>query len=437
VRQHSRRLAWTSAIIHGLVHASVLMLPPLLGDLQRTYRVSLLQVLAVANAMYLVYGLAAVPAGFLADRFGSRRMLITAAGGCGLALLLTAAAPSFPVLALGLVSLGICAGVYHPSGLSLLSRGVAAGERGRAIGIHGAGGNLGEALAPAWAAFFAAMFGWRIGFLAAGLLAFACAILAASLSGLADHDHDHDLPTLLAPVRPPRPSLARNLRAFAVALLGFWKDRALRWLFVALIATGFVYRGFLTFLSLHLAEGGSAYASYAMSAVLVAGIFAQRFGGELADRRPRERLFLVLASLMPPLMLALAFARGTTAVAVALACGFVWALAQPVANALTATYARSADHGLLYGIQFAITFGVGSFATTAGGVFLQASGTRLVFIALAGAAIVQVAAAAAVVAIAAPRPRSTSPSMGRKAPPTRDDEGSNRASGARPSVGSV
>jgi hypothetical protein len=54
LRQHARRLAWTSAIIHGLVHASVLMLPPLLGDLQRAYRVSLLEILAVANAMYLV-----------------------------------------------------------------------------------------------------------------------------------------------------------------------------------------------------------------------------------------------------------------------------------------------------------------------------------------------------------------------------------------------
>ncbi|HEY0713435.1 MAG TPA: MFS transporter, partial [Polyangia bacterium] len=81
-RPVARRLAWTSGIIHGLVHASVLMLPPLLGDLQRTYRVSLLEVLAVANAMYLVYGLTAIPAGFLADRFGSRRMLIAAAAGC-------------------------------------------------------------------------------------------------------------------------------------------------------------------------------------------------------------------------------------------------------------------------------------------------------------------------------------------------------------------
>jgi MFS family permease len=126
-------------------------------------------------------------------------------------------------------------------------------------------------------------------------------------------------------------------------------------------------------------------------------------------------------------LLALAFAHATAAVAVALACGFVWALAQPVANALTATYARPADHGLLYGIQFAVTFGVGSFATTAGGVFLQAGGTRLVFIGLAAAALVQVGATAAVLVTATPRAASTTPPMGRKAPQT----------GPRPSVGSA
>src|SRR4029453_919182 len=147
--------AWTSAVIHGLVHASVLMLPPLLGDIQRSFRVPLLAVLTGANAMYLVYGLCAIPAGFLADRFGSRRMLVIAAAGCTVSLLLVAAAPSFPLLATGLILLGLRAGVYPPSGLSLLSRGVATGERGRAIGIHGAGGNFGEAVAPAWAGLFA------------------------------------------------------------------------------------------------------------------------------------------------------------------------------------------------------------------------------------------------------------------------------------------
>ena len=47
-----------------------------------------------------------------------------------------------------------------------------------------------------------------------------------------------------------------------------------------------------------------------------------------------------------------------------------------MANALTAAYARPANHGLLYGIQFAATFGVGSFATTVGGFLLARGGTR-------------------------------------------------------------
>jgi MFS family permease len=323
---------------------------------------------------------------------------------------------------------------------------VAAGERGRAIGIHGAGGNLGEALAPAWAAFFAAAFDWRIGFLAAGLLAFACALLAASLPGAAAHDHDHDhdrdhdhdhdhaVPSLLAPARRPAPSFGATLRAFAITLIGFLHNRPLRWLFVALIAAGFVYRGFLTFVSLHIAEGGgAAYASYIMSAVLVAGMVAQRFGGELADRRHRERLFVVLASLLAPALFALAFARGMAAIALALVCGFVWAVAQPVANALTAAYARPADHGLLYGIQFAITFGVGSFATTVGGFFLQAGGTRLVFFALAAVAVVELGAVAAVLVAASRTTSRTPPPPPQRAPSTTREGDAGRGSAPRTS----
>src|SRR3954471_8383015 len=114
MEQSSRRIAWTSAVIHGLVHASVLLLPTLFGDLQRAFHVSLLDVLAVSNLMYLVFGLAAIPAGYLADRVGSRTMLTVAAGGCAVALALIATASTFLALSVGLVLLGLCAGIYHP-----------------------------------------------------------------------------------------------------------------------------------------------------------------------------------------------------------------------------------------------------------------------------------------------------------------------------------
>ena len=396
--QHkSRRLAWTSAVIHGLVHASVLMLPPLLGDLQRAFRVPLLAVLTVANAMYLVYGLCAVPAGFLADRFGSRRMLVIAAVGCSLSLLLVAAAPSFPMLAVGLVLLGISAGVYHPSGLSLLSRGVASGERGRAIGIHGAGGNFGEALAPAWAGLFASTLGWRFAFAAAAVLSLACAMLAVSLPPVEAADRRSD-PALGG--RRSR-SFAGTLTALGRTLVGFGRNPPLLLLLLSLVLSGFVYRGFLTFLPMHLADpaGMGRWASYVMSAVLVAGIIAQRTGGTLVDRRSGERLYLAETALWAPALVLLGVGAGPGAIAGALLFGFFWALTQPVANALTAEYARSSDHGLLYGIQFAATFGIGSTATTIGGYLLAGGGTRAVFLALAGVALLALLAVGALLAV--------------------------------------
>jgi MFS family permease len=395
LEQLARRIAWSSAVIHGLVHASVLMLPTLLGDLQRGFRVSLLQILAVANVMYFVFGMAAIPAGYLADRVGSRAMLILAAGGCGISLLVLSAAPSFPVFALGLVLLGLSAGVYHPSGLSLLSRGVASGERGRAIGIHGVGGTFGEAIAPVWAGLFAVLLGWRWGFLAAAVLSFGCVALALSLPAAAPRSAAVSTPHV--PSR--RLTLGQTLAALAATLGGFWRSRPLRWLLLSMIAGGLVYRGVLTFLPLHLSDsaGGTLGASYLTSAVLIAGMIAQRFGGELADRLPRERLFLAEVALFVPVLVLLGLTSGIGLIAVALSFGFLWYLAQPLANALTAAYADTRDHGLLYGIQFAATFGVGSFATTVGGLLIDAGGTSLAFIGFGAVAIVQLVAALALV----------------------------------------
>jgi MFS family permease len=141
---------------------------------------------------------------------------------------------------------------------------------------------------------------------------------------------------------------------------------------------------------MHLADAGGMgpRASYLMSLVLVAGIIAQRFGGELVDRRSGERLYLLETIPWAPALVLLALSPGpAAAVAGALIFGFCWALTQPVANALTAEYARAGDHGLLYGIQFAATFGIGSFATTAGGYLLARGGTQAVFLGLAAVAV--------------------------------------------------
>jgi predicted MFS family arabinose efflux permease len=377
LQEQSRRIALTSAVIHGLVHGSVMMLPPLIGDFHRAFGVSHLQVLGALNVMYLVYGLAAVPAGYLADRYGSRLMLVLAALGSTGALLLVSSAPTFSLLAAGLVLLGLAAGLYHPSGLSLLSRGVASGERGRAMGIHGAGGNWGEVIAPVWVTFFAETLGWRWGFIAAAALSAACALLALTLPA------------------EPRPSHASStggfvglLRTLASTTYGYWRNRPLRWVLLALIGAGFAYRGFYTFLAMHLQDsvGGERRAGYFMTGILLAGVFGQRYGGSLADRVPRERLFLILAACSAPVLALMSVSSGLTLLVASVLFSLVWSAAQPVANALTAAYADTRNHGFLYGVQFALTFGMGSFATGGGGLLQSFGGTRLAYAGFAAVA---------------------------------------------------
>jgi MFS family permease len=80
--------------------------------------------------------------------------------------------------------------------------------------------------------------------------------------------------------------------------------------------------------------------------------------------------------------------------ALALSFGFLWYLAQPLASALAAAHSDARDHGLLYGVQFAASFGVGSFATTVGGLLSGPSGnTRLAFIGFGVVALFQLGAA--------------------------------------------
>ena len=241
-------------MIHGLVHASVLMLPPLLGDLQRAFRVSLLELLAVANAMYLVYGLAAIPAGFLADRFGSRahagrrRRRLQRCRCCW-----WPPRPASRCWPAGLVLLGLSAGVYHPSGLSLLSRGVApASAAGPSASTAPAGTSArpwpppGPACSPPRWAGASGSWPRRCCRWPARCWPWACPASRRR----------RPAPIRRAPHAHAAPRLQATLRALGRTLRGFAGNRPLLLLLFSLVASGFVYRGFLTFLPLHLADAG-------------------------------------------------------------------------------------------------------------------------------------------------------------------------------------
>jgi predicted MFS family arabinose efflux permease len=155
---------------------------------------------------------------------------------------------------------------------------------------------------------------------------------------------------------------------------------------------GFVYRGSLTFLPLHLMErvgGGSsedalARAGLVTSAALLAGMLGQAAAGRALQARPAEPLLVLTLGAAVPLLAAAAFLSGTALVAVVVAFVLVHFANQPLTNSLFAQHSTPAVRSRVYGLAFALSFGVGALAAGAGGVLAEASGVPSVFLALAG-----------------------------------------------------
>jgi MFS family permease len=164
---------------HTITHYSLLILPTAVlamavpgGPFGESYG----PILALANGMFVLYGLLSLPQGWLAQRFG-RKILMTAFFlGIATGLIGAGLAHSPTMLAIALAFAGGFAAIYHPIGTTMLIE--AAGDKpGSAIGLNGVFGNLGVALAPVVTAFLAHAVGWRAAFIVPGLFCAAVGLL--------------------------------------------------------------------------------------------------------------------------------------------------------------------------------------------------------------------------------------------------------------------
>ncbi|HLQ42654.1 MAG TPA: MFS transporter, partial [Thermoplasmata archaeon] len=160
MRREDRRVVAVLGFLHGVVHANILSIPIFLLAWQPEFGATDVTLGLLAAVGFGFYGLGAVPFGFLADRRPPGRLLLLCAAGIATSMVAVAASPSIPFLALSLGALGLFSGIYHPTGLSIISRVVA--EQGRGMGWHGMGGSLGIAAGPAFVgATLAIGWSWR------------------------------------------------------------------------------------------------------------------------------------------------------------------------------------------------------------------------------------------------------------------------------------
>jgi MFS family permease len=115
----------------------------------------------LSSAFYYGYVFAMAPLGWLAERFGAKRILAIGVGLWSVATLLTGLASTFPTLLACRVLLGIGESAVFPCASKLFAQSLGVGELGLANGIMSFGYLLGPAVGTLLGGLLMSAFGWR------------------------------------------------------------------------------------------------------------------------------------------------------------------------------------------------------------------------------------------------------------------------------------
>jgi predicted MFS family arabinose efflux permease len=364
-----RRIITYIAGAHGLAHIIELTYPAMLSRIEDDFGLRAVITGAIATIFGWAFGSTAIPAGFLADRLGSRQVIVWAFAGSAVLAVFCGLAPNEWFLAAGLAGLGLFSGLYHPAGLSLVSQGVR--QRGIGLGLHGFAGNTGQAIAPAFAIGLALLVDWRLAFFGVAAL---CVVMALAFA-TTRLNLLHGSEIVEQPSPQPTDAGPRN-RSYLLPLLIVYGG---------FILGGVVYRGAITYLPKHLEDFvdkdfGGAFVTIA----LLMGAVGQLIGGAISNRWPLERLVPVIGLLtLPPLVL-MGLVTGPALVVIASLFVFLYFMNQPMFTGLIADYSPPGAVGRSFGISFFAGFGIGSLGGVIAGALVDRWDTQAAFLGLTG-----------------------------------------------------
>ena len=147
---------------HFLDHYVILIFPTVVIGLEAVYGRSYGDLLVLSTAAFTAFGLFALPAGWLADKWSRRNMIAAYFFGTGICAALVGMSESFETLAIALFGVGLFAAIYHPVGTPMVVD--AATVRGRTMAFNGICGNIGVSIASGCTAVIASTIGWRFAF---------------------------------------------------------------------------------------------------------------------------------------------------------------------------------------------------------------------------------------------------------------------------------
>ena len=372
---HERRILVTTAYGHFMSHFNMLVFPALVLPLTLRLNLEVAVILGLSFWMYLLFGLTALPWGIVADRFGARKLLFIFFLGAGFSSMGAALWMDSPVIFSSiLAALGLFSGIYHPSGLGLISKEMTRVSLG--MGYNGMFGNLGLAMAPLLTGIINWLWGPRAAYVFLGVLNFGGVILM-----------------LTYPVTESKPEHAtQSGKANGIVTAFFF-------LLAAMMLGGIIYRGATVILPVYfelktpmlfqwLAEATHGVLSQNLVAttitsfIFMIGILGQYSGGRCAERFDPRRCYLVFFGITGPAAFLMAFTSDYTLVGLAIIFFFFLLGMQPIENTLVARFTPKRFHHSAFGAKFILTFGVGALAVKIVAAIETAYNIETVFICL-------------------------------------------------------
>ena len=367
---------------HSLTHMLMLLYPTVVLTLGGRFDLSYGELMWLAVPGMVLYGFAALPAGWLGDRWSAERMMILFFAGSGVAAIVAGLAQSPFGLAFGLGLIGLFGSIYHPVGTAWLVR--HAENRGRMLGWNGIFGSIGVGAGPLVAASLTTLWGWRAAFLVPG---FCCLALGAALALLLRGGAAAAVTTDRRP--HPEPGSADIRRAFVL-------------LSVTMLATGIVFQAYSNVLPKlfeqrlpGLTAGGLMGTGGLVALVFMASAGFQMLGGFMADRVPMKRIYLLCWAVQAPVLFAATRLFELPLLAASLFCFSMIAIATPTENALLAHYTPARWRATAFGAKFLLSLGVSALGVPLVAVIYDRSGDFIWLFAVLGSLAAVVAAAAA------------------------------------------
>ena len=305
-----------------------------------------------------------IPAGFLAERFGERRILALGTAVTALGFIAAGWAGGFVSLLALLLCAGLGSGVQHPLSSSIVSKAYEDGRRRTALGTYNFSGDLGKAGVAAAIGVLAGLVGWRAAGATYGVLGVAVALgivpLLSRLGAGAVEVRNVD----------DRPAASgwgiRDGRGFSALCAIGMIDNATR-------------TGFLTFMPFILmAKGlGVGGVGLAFALVFAGGATGKFVCGVVADRAGVIRTVVITEAATTALILTVVGAPLPIALAVLIPLGIALNGTSSVLYGTVADLVSSERRSRAYGLYYTVSVGASALTPTVWGLVGDAGGVPL------------------------------------------------------------